>query len=346
MSGAGTMTAGYQFTDNRVKRRWLYSVFSALCILAVTSIFVGSSSISTATTLEALLHFDPSNSQHLLVYYLRVPRTLLAIIVGAALGASGVIMQALTRNPLAEPGILGVNAGAMVAIVSGIALFDIVDIAHYMWFGLAGAAVAGAGVYLLAGIGCKINPVRVVLAGSAMTVVLLAITHIITINSHQQVFEQFRHWAVGSLQGRGYDVLAPVTAMISLSLIAACCLARSLDTVVLGSDLGKALGASPTKVWVISCLVITVLAGTSTAAVGPISFLGLTAPHLSRFLIGSEHRWLLPFSMLLSAALLLMADITGRLIGSPGEISVGIMVAFIGGPFFVFLVRKWKLSQL
>ncbi|CAM3840814.1 putative siderophore transport system permease protein YfiZ precursor [Vibrio aerogenes CECT 7868] len=325
------------------KQLWLLSML--VILLAGFSVFIGSRPIPVQVTIDALLHFNPADSQHLLVHYLRVPRTLLAIVVGVAAGGAGVLMQALTRNPLADPGILGVNAGAMAAIVMAIAGLDMVDVSHYMWFGMAGAAVSGIAVYFLAG-GSRMNPVRIVLAGSAVTVVLLALTHIITINSHQEVFEQFRHWTVGALQGRGYPVLIPVSVLVAAGALLALSLASVLNTVVLGQDLGKALGASPVRVWLLASLAIILLAGASTAAVGPISFLGLTAPHLARFFVGSDHHRLLPFSMLIAAVLLLIADIAGRLIGYPGEISVGIMVALIGGPFFVFLVRKWKLSQL
>ncbi|GHW99869.1 ferric vibriobactin ABC transporter, permease protein [Vibrio cholerae] len=326
---------------------WLMGLMLvALMGLTISSVFVGSRDIPYAVTFDALFHFDEQNTQHLLVHYLRVPRTGLAILVGAALGAAGVIMQAITRNPLADPGILGVNAGAILMVVIGIAGFGLTDMLHYLWFGLFGAAATSVGVYLLAGINQSPNPVRVVLAGAAMTVVLLSMTHLIMLNSAQEVFNQFRHWSVGSLQGRGYEVLLPTSVFVLLGLIAAILLARGLDTVVLGHDAGKALGVNPLWIWISSAAVVTLLAGTATAAAGPISFLGLAAPHLARLWVGAEHRRLLPYSMLLGALLLLGADLAGRLIGSNDEISAGIMVALIGGPVFVLLVRRWKLSHL
>lgn len=326
---------------------WLMGLMLvALMGLTISSVFVGSRDIPYAVTFDALFHFDEQNTQHLLVHYLRVPRTGLAILVGAALGAAGVIMQAMTRNPLADPGILGVNAGAILMVVIGIAGFGLTDMLHYLWFGLFGAAATSVGVYLLAGINQSPNPVRVVLAGAAMTVVLLSMTHLIMLNSAQEVFNQFRHWSIGSLQGRGYEVLLPTSVFVLLGLISAILLARGLDTVVLGHDAGKALGVTPLWIWIASAAVVTLLAGTATAAAGPISFLGLTAPHLARLWVGAEHRRLLPYSMLLGALLLLGADLAGRLIGSNDEISAGIMVALIGGPVFVLLVRRWKLSHL
>lgn len=331
---------------NGYRRLWLFIGVLVLFVLACSSIFVGTHYISPAVTLEAIFAFDASNSNHLLVTHLRIPRTLLAILVGAALGVSGVIMQGLTRNPLADPGILGVNAGATVSVVAAIAYLGVREMAYVMWFGLFGASIAGAAVFVLAGVNKGVNPVRVVLAGTALSVVLLAITHMITINSHEIVFEQYRHWSVGSFQGRGYDVLMPATLLVALGLVVAFSLSKALDTVSLGEDIGRALGVSPIKVWCFASLAIVILAGTSTAAAGPISFVGLTAPHIARMVAGPDHKWLMPFALLIAAILTVAADVLGRIIGYPNEVSVGIMVALIGGPFFVFLVKRWKISQL
>nr|WP_026026483.1 iron ABC transporter permease [Vibrio genomosp. F10] len=318
----------------------LIAALISLPALMLISIFVGSRDIAVATTLEALTHFDANNSQHLIVHHLRMPRTLLAVVVGAALGVSGIIMQALTRNPLADPGILGVNAGAMTMIVLGISLFGLTSLSTYVWLGLLGAAITGFMVYLIAGKGRKVDAVRVVLSGTALTIMLLAVTSIITINSHQDVFHQYRHWSVGSLQGRGYDVLYPVSLFIAVGLLLSLVLAKPLDSIVLGFEKGLTLGVNPAFVWAGSFIVVTILAGSATAAAGPISFLGLTAPHITKFIVGTDHKKLIPASMLISALLLLSADILGRIIGYPDEISAGIMVALIGGPFFLYLIRR------
>ncbi|EHD22198.1 MULTISPECIES: FecCD family ABC transporter permease [Brenneria] len=328
------------------RRRGLLIGALLLAALALWSLFIGSRPIPAQVTWQALVAFDAGSSEHLLVRYLRIPRTLLAIVVGAALGVSGAIMQALTRNPLADPGILGVNAGAMVAIVAAIAFLGVSDVAGYMWFGLLGAGLVGCGVYFLSGGWREINPVRVVLAGAALTVVLLALAQLITVNSDEEVFNQFRHWVVGSLQGRGYAVLGPVSLVAAAGLLVSLTLAKSLDMVALGNDLGQSLGVNALWVWLLSALTIISLAGAATAAAGPIGFIGLTAPHFARFVAGSDHRWVLPWSMLISAILMVTADILGRLLGYPGEIGVGIMAALIGGPVFVVLVRRWKIIQL
>lgn len=349
----GTRPAGILAVASSARRgrRWGLGLGLGLGVLlllalSLASVFAGSRSIPPAVTVEALFAFDPAISDHLLVWNLRLPRALLGIVVGCALGGAGAVMQALTRNPLADPGILGVNAGATLAIVAAIAFFGVVDMIGTMWFGLAGAALAGALVYLLGGVRHGLNPVRLVLAGSALSVVLLALTQIITVNSDDWVFDQFRHWAVGSLQGRGFDVLVP-TAVTSLAALLTClALARMLDAVALGRDTGQSLGVDPRMVWIVAAMAVIVLAGAATAAAGPIAFVGLTAPHVARFVAGPGHRWLLPYAMLISALLMVGADTLGRLVGHPGEVSVGIMVALIGGPFFIVLVQRWRIVQL
>lgn len=323
-------------------------VLAAIAIIAVSilSILVGVRAISLDTTWNAIFDFDPQNSEHLLVVHLRIPRTILALIVGAAFGVAGVIMQALTRNPLADPGILGVNSGAAVAVVIGIAGFGVQSVTGYMMFGIVGAGLAGLLVYLLGGVRTGTNPVRLVLAGAALSVVLLSLTHIVLVNSEDQVFDQYRHWIVGSLQGRGYEVLLPVAVLTLIGVLLALSLTKSLDAVSLGDDLARSLGVSSKWVWGVGALTVMVLAGAATAAAGPIGFIGLTAPHLARFLVGPDHKWLIPYAIVISALLTVSADVLGRVIALPGEVGVGIMVALIGGPFFVALVRRRKLVQL
>ena len=307
---------------------------------------IGTHDIAPAVVWQALVHFDPTQSDHLLVRCLRLPRALLAILIGAGLATAGVIMQALTRNPLADPGILGVNAGASVAVVSGIAMLGITTPIGLLVFGMTGAAVTGLMVLLLSSLRLGGDPVRVVLAGTAISAVLLAVTHIITLNSQEQVFDQFRHWAVGSLQGRGTSVLLPLAMPMLIGLTLALMLGYSLDALVLGQELGRTLGVHIQRTYVAAALVVTLLTGAATAAAGPIAFIGLTAPHLARFMVGPSHPRLLPRVMLTGAVLMLAADTLGRRIAHPGEVSVGIMVALIGGPFLVILARRRSLAQL
>ncbi|QXN63067.1 FecCD family ABC transporter permease [Serratia fonticola] len=312
-----------------------------LLALGCFSLYFGARPIPPAVIWQALTQFDPHNSEHLLVCYLRLPRTLLAVVVGAALGAAGVIMQTLTRNPLADPGLLGVNAGATLAIVLSIAVFNVADVFSTMWFGVAGAAIVSVAVLLVGGIDGN-NPVRIVLAGAALTIVLLSLTQLVIVNSEPEAFDRFRHWVIGSLQGRGFDVLLPVAMLVGVGLLLALASSKMLDIAALGSDAGLALGVNPRWLVVMSALIIVILAGAATAAAGPIVFVGLTAPHFARAVAGLQHRALLPWAMLFSAMLVLLADILGRIVGYPGEVSVGVMVALIGGPCFVLLVKRWQ----
>ncbi|SER25688.1 FecCD family ABC transporter permease [Sphingobium sp. YR768] len=324
---------------------WLAGGIAFVLLLAAASISIGAEDLSPRQAWNAVTAFDPADNRHLLVQHLRIPRALAALLVGVALGAAGVVMQALTRNPLADPGILGVNAGAAAGIAIAIAFFGQTEAGSYVWFGLGGAALAGMAVYLLGSIRQGMNSVRVVLAGSALTVMFLALTHIVTINSEAEVFDQFRHWTVGSLEGRGFPVLRAVTLPIGTGLLIVAGLARRLDAVALGDDLARSLGSHPGRTLALAAFAVILLAGAATAAAGPITFLGLTAPHAARAIVGTAHRRLLPLAMLLSAGTMIVADMAGRMVARPGEVGVGIMIALIGGPFFIALVRGRKLAH-
>ena len=325
---------------------WLVVAAVVLVALLPVSVLVGEVPITAQQAWDAYFHFDPLVTEHLLVRNVRVPRTIIAVIVGAALGASGVIIQALTRNPLAEPGLLGVNAGATFAVACGIAIFQYQALTAGLVFGFLGSGLAGAAVYLLGGVRQGAGPVRLVLAGSALSVVLLAATRIVIINSDEQVFNRFRSWTVGSLEGRGPDLLLPTGLAVLAGLLICFALSNSLDASALGADLSRSLGAHPGRVLSAAALVVMLMCGAATAAVGPISFVGLTAPHLGRQIVGLSHRKLIPATALLAAVIVLAADIAGRLVVSSGEISVGIMIGFIGAPVFIGIVRRRKLAQL
>lgn len=318
-----------------------------LLLLSLASLSTGSRPISLADTWHAITAFNPAEDTHLLVIELRLPRTILAITAGAALALAGALIQALTRNPLAEPGILGVNAGAAAAVTVGLAFFGATSPKEYMWFGFAGAAASSLVVY---GLGrahdAGNNPVRLILAGAGLSVMLGSFTSIIIIAGDAQRLRDFVSWASGSLEGRGYDVLPWVIGACLLAIIMGLSTARSLDSLSLGNDLGNALGVKMRTTWLLGTGAILVLAGAATAAAGPIGFLGLAAPHMARIVVGPNHHRLLPFSMLLGALLLLIADILGRLIAAPGEIGAGIMSAVIGAPVFIALARRRKLVQL
>lgn len=338
----------FQFprTQHRQIKGWALAL-TLLVLLAFASFAVGSRPIPLADTWAALTAFDPAQDAHLLVRELRLPRTLLAVTVGAALGLAGALMQALTRNPLAEPGILGVNAGAAFAVAIGLGYFNARSPHQYMWFGFAGAAATSVLVYLLGRAhDAGTNPVRLVLAGAGLSVMLGAATSIVLIASSEETFTAYAAWATGSLQGRGYDVLPWVFGACLVAAAVALPTSRSLDSLSLGADLGKSLGVKIRTTWVLGTGAILLLAGAATAAAGPIAFLGLAAPHVARMVVGPNHRRLLPFSMLLGAVLLLLSDVIGRVVAAPSEIGAGVMSALVGAPFFIALARRRKLVTL
>jgi ferric enterobactin transport system permease protein len=318
----------------------LIGLVAALALLVLASLLLGAREISAATVWKALLALDAADGDQLLVVHIRAPRALVAVVAGAALGASGAVMQTLARNPLAEPGLLGVNAGASLGVVLAIAAFGVADAGAHLGFAMLGAALASLAVYVLGGIRGGLDPVRVVLAGAGLTVVLLGLTQIITINSDEAIFDQFRHWAVGSLEGRGYAVLGPVTFATALGLAILAAISHDLDAVALGEDLSRSLGANPTAVWSMAWLALLLLAGAAAAAVGPVSFVGLVAPHAARALAPHHHRWTIAYAAIVAALLMLAADCAGRVLVRPAEIDVGVMAALIGAPFFIALVRK------
>lgn len=327
--------------------RGLMVAVAILIVMALLSLALGSRTIGFSETLHALWEPDFSNDEHLIIRELRIPRTLLAVIAGMALGTAGTIMQAVTRNPLAEPGLLGINAGAAVAVILGIVAFNVTAMAHYVWFGFAGAGLAGVGVFILGDAHGKANnPVQLVLAGAGLSVVLASITGIVVINAPVSVLDQFRHWAAGSVEGRGFDVIAILAPAVAAGLVAAMSIAGNLNAMALGKDFGAALGVNLHVTWLLACGSVMLLAGAATAAAGPIAFVGLVAPHLARTVVGQDYRWILPYSALFASILLLGADILGRLIAAPSEIAAGIIALLLGGPFFIFVVRRFRLTKL
>ncbi|MCF7548066.1 iron ABC transporter permease [Pseudonocardia sp. WMMC193] len=317
-----------------------------LVVVAVASVMVGAKEIPISTVLDAFLRFDPTNNDHLFVRVERVPRTVIGLLAGAALGLAGCIMQALARNPLADPGILGVNAGAALFIVVGINFFSLTALTGYVWFGFLGAAVASVLVYGVSALGREgATPIKLALAGAAANAAFVSLTTGVLLTS-TDAFEQFRFWQVGSLAGRQWDVVVAVLPFLSVGILIALCSGGLLNTLTLGDDLAKALGQNVARARVVSGVAVVLLCGAATAAVGPIAFVGLAVPQVARMITGPDNRRLLPYSLLLAPVLVLGADVIGRIIARPGEVQVGILTAAIGAPIFIALVRGRKVAQL
>lgn len=322
----------------------LLVALAVLALVCLLSVWLGLKSIPFADTLSVLLHNDGSQDA-VIVRELRIPRTLLGLLVGAALGLSGALMQALSRNALADPGLLGITQGAATAVVIGIAFLGISGTTGSIWLAFAGAALASVVVYTLGSTGrAAVTPDRLIMAGAAITAVLVAFNSAVLLLD-QQAFNQFRYWNAGSLAGRRMDVVAVVAPFLGAGILLALFLGRPLNGLTLGEETGRALGVHIRRTRWLCGLVITVLCGAATAAVGPIVFLGLAVPHLARLLVGADQRWVLPYSAVLAPILLLGSDILGRLLVAPAELAVGIVTAILGAPVFLALCRRRKLVQ-
>lgn len=318
---------------------------AVLVVVILASIAVGSKGIPLGTVVDALVHFDDSND-HVIVRELRVPRTVLGLLVGAALGIAGALIQAMTRNPLADPGILGVNAGAGFAVVIAVAVFGLTSIWSYIWFAFLGAVVATVVVYALGSVGRGgATPIRLTLAGVAIGSVLGGVSSAITLLD-PSAFDQMRNWNAGSLSGRSMEVALGVSPFIAVGLVLALVIARPLNAVALGDDLARTLGAHILRTRVVGVIAVTLLCGAATAAAGPIGFVGLMVPHVARWFVGPDQRWILPYTVVCAPMLLLTSDILGRIVIRPGELQVGVVTAFVGAPVLIWLVRRRKVSGL
>ncbi|WP_415949477.1 FecCD family ABC transporter permease [Streptomyces sp. KLOTTS4A1] len=323
----------------------LLLALAVLMVVGLLSVWTGTRGIPFSSTWSLLWSPDGSDAS-VIIHDYRIPRTLLALLVGIALGLSGSLMQSLTRNPLADPGLLGVNLGASTGVVIAIGFFGVATARGYLWFAFAGAAAATVLVYLLGSSGRKLaTPDRLVIAGAAVTAVLFAFNSAVLL-LNPRAFDQFRFWTVGSLAGRGTDIVLVILPFVVTGLILVLALAPSLNALALGDQMGRALGVNIGRTRVLGALAVTVLCGAATAAVGPIGFVGLVVPHIARFLVGSDQRWALAYSTVLAPALLIGADVVGRIIGAPGELQVGIVTAFLGAPLFIALCRRRKLVML
>lgn len=337
-------------TESRRRRVVGLGVLAAvLVIAAAVSLAVGARALTPAEVWHALFAAPESDQRlteiRLIVETVRVPRTVLAVVAGTALGVGGALIQGYTRNPIADTGLLGVNAGASFAVVTVVAVLGLSNPFQYVWFGFVGAAVAGVVVFGLASIGRGAgNPLTLALAGQGITVFLAAMTTAVSL-SDQQSLNALRFWNAGSVAGVGFEVIWPVTAFIVVGLVLALTTLPALNLLNLGEDVARGLGVNIAFSRTVGILAITLLAGAATAACGPIAFLGLMVAHVARYLTGPDYRWLVPYAGLLGAVVLLVCDIVGRLVVRPAELESGVVVALLGAPFFAVLVWRGKFKN-
>lgn len=309
-----------------------------LAVLILVSLAVGTRSL-TLEEILAGLSGQRRTVASIIIWKMRMPRTALAIVVGAALAVAGVVMQGLTRNPLAEPGILGVNAGASLAVVLSLSALGVGDVGGYLWFAFAGAALAAGLVHLMARRSADAGPARLVLAGVALGASLRAITGTITMYD-SKTFDSYRFWVLGSLARRDAGLLVWISPFLAVGLALALASGFTLNVLALGEEQAKALGVSPARARALALTSITLLCGASTAAVGPISFVGLVVPQILRLALGADQRKLLAASLVAGPILLLGADVLGRVLIVPAEMEAGVVTAFIGGPVLLAMVVR------
>lgn len=319
----------------------VWTVILVICVLG--SILLGAADISVETISDSLFAFDGS-FDHLIIRTVRLPRVLAGVVVGAALAVAGAIMQGLTRNPLADSGILGINAGASFAVVLAVSILGNPPLSTYVFFAFIGAGLAAATVYALGGMGRgAASPLRLTLAGVILTAFVSSFTTAILIND-QETLDRIRFWTAGSLAGRDMNMLAQTAPYILAGVVGAMVISRQITTISLGDDVAVGLGQNTTLIKAIAAVIVVLLAGGAVALAGPIGFIGLIVPHVVRFLVGVDYRWVLPYSALMGAALVTVGDIGARMIIRPQELPIGVMMALIGAPFFIWLAR-WKVKR-
>lgn len=328
-------------------RRALGLILLVAALLAATlaSLAYGANPLGLSQVWTGLWHPDDSEAS-LIVWQLRIPRTIVGVVVGMACGVSGAVIQALTRNPLADPGILGVDAGAGFAVTVGVGFFGVSSITGYIWFAFIGAAVATVLVYLIGSAGRgSASPVTLVLAGVALGAVLGGFSTFLTLID-EETFDKLRNWGVGSIAATNLSDAVAVMPFLAVGLLIAFALAGPLNSIALGDDLAASLGTNVNRARVFGVLTVTLLSGGETALTGGIGFVGLMVPHIVRWFVGPDQRWIIAYSCIAGPVLLLAADVVGRVIARPGEIQVGILTAVIGAPVLIALVRRKKASGL
>ncbi|MET9511037.1 iron ABC transporter permease [Streptomyces flavidovirens] len=318
---------------------WTAAAVAALLLSVLLSLAVGARSIAPTEVFDVLLHGGHSDAAEV-VRTMRVPRTLIGLMVGVALALAGTVLQGITRNPIADPGILGISQGASVGVVLAIAFAGIHSLSGYVWFAFAGAALASVAVYAIAASGRGgATPVKLALGGAAINALLASVTMAV-LTTKAAALDEFRFWQVGSVAGRDAEVVGQIWPFLLIGTVLVLSMARGLDALALGEDVAKGLGQNVATVRIVGGIGATILTGAGVAAAGPIAFVGLAVPHIARAIVGSDHRWVLPMAALIGPVMLLVSDVVGRIVFPPSEVPAGVMTALIGVPFLVALVRR------
>ncbi|MGO1591495.1 MAG: FecCD family ABC transporter permease [Ancrocorticia sp.] len=328
----------------RIRVFWLLVLIAVLVVLAGASVAIGSRAVSLDDIVAALGGSADGLGQAAVSK--RITRTALAMLIGAALGVSGAVMQGVTRNPLADPGILGVNMGASLAVVVGMAYFGLWTYTGFIWTGIVGAGLTAVFVYVIGSMGRGgATPLKLALSGAAVSAAASSFISAVVL-PRGDIAGSVRSWQIGGVGGASTEAISQVVPFLAVGFLISLVSARSLNALALGDELAAGLGENVAVTRAFSALGAVLLCGAATAVAGPIGFVGLVVPHLCRLLIGVDHRWLVPFSALSGAILLTASDVAGRIIARPDELDVGIITALIGAPFFIWIVRRQKVKEL
>ena len=329
-------------------KKFVYSIILCLALLSIMAVFsisLGAKNIAFSKVVDVLLGNDPDSLEAAIIFQ-RIPRTVFGILAGGALGISGALMQSITRNPIADPSILGVNTGASLFVVAGIAFFNITVAYQYIWLGITGAGVTAVFVYSVASMGKDgATPLKLALSGSAVSIVLGSLVSTIMLPNNR-VMEAFRFWQVGSIGSATWENIMLISPFLIVGFIISMFISGYLNNLALGDEAATALGTNVVMTRTIGALASVLLCGATTALAGPIGFVGLIIPHIIRLIFGSEMIKMLPLSFLGSALLMLISDVIGRIISLPGETEVGIVTAVLGAPIFILAIRKGRVKSL
>lgn len=310
-----------------------------LVFFMCASVVYGYTQTSWRLAIEAFTNFNGSN-EHLIIQTVRLPRAIIAVVVGASLAMAGALMQALTKNPLASPGVFGINAGAGFFVVIAVSIFGISSLQAFTWISFLGAAVAAFSVYFVGSFGREgLTPMKLTLAGAAMAALFSSLTQGFLV-TNEAALDQVLFWLAGSVQGRKFEMLYSILPYTGTAFIISFFLASKINLLMMGEDVAKGLGQKTGTVKLITAVVIIFLAGGSVAIAGPVGFVGIVIPHIARYFVGNDHRWILPYCAVLGGILLVAADICARYVVMPEEVPVGVMTALVGTPFFIYIARR------
>lgn len=330
----------FMLQGNFIKMVVLLIGIALLLVSMVFSIVFGFTDISWKSAIEAYTNYDPASNEQIIIRTTRTPRALIAAAIGASLAIAGALMQALTRNPLASPSVLGINAGAASFVVFAVTILSISSLSQLMWIAFLGAGIGAVAVYFLGSLGRDgLTPLKIILAGAAMTALFSAFTQgMLVLN--ERGLDQVLFWLTGSVAGRTLEMLSAVLPYLAFGWITAMILSRQINLFVMGEDVAKGLGQRTVLLKILTGIIIVLLAGSAVAVAGPIGFIGIIIPHIVRYLVGMDYRWIIPYCAVMGGILLVTADIVARFVIMPAEVPVGVMTAIVGTPFFIYIARR------